>query len=80
MSIKITALLNPFSSERKEFDVAPGQSIAEILKKIDTFHAVNSGWRVLVGDTVITDFSTVPADGERVYIKLVPEGNNRETV
>ena len=78
MSIKISALLNPFSSERKEFDVAPGQSIAEILKKIDTFHAVNTGWRVLVGDTVITDFSTVPADGERVYIKLVPEGNNQE--
>lgn len=78
MSIKISALLNPFSSERKEFDVAPGQSIAEILKKIDTFHAVNTGWRVLTGDTVITDFSTVPADGEQVYIKLVPEGNNQD--
>ena len=78
MSIKITALLNPFSSERKEFNVVPGQSIAEILKKIDTFHAVNSGWRVLIGGTVITDFSTVPADGEHVYIKLVPEGDNQE--
>ncbi len=78
MSIQVTACLNPLSSERSEFTFDSGISVSDIIKKIDVLHAVNTGWRVLIDDEIITDFSRVPEDGQHVYIKLVPEGDNKE--
>ena len=78
MSIRVTACLNPFSSVRTEFTFDNGLSVNEIIRKIDRLHAVNTGWRVLFDDEVVTDFSRIPGEGRHVFIKLVPEGDNRE--
>lgn len=77
MSIRVTACLNPFSLEKTEFEFEQGISINEIIKKIDALHAVNAGWRVLIDDEIVTDFSSVPNENEHVCIKLVPEGDNK---
>ncbi|MBR1639000.1 MAG: hypothetical protein IJ688_06405 [Treponema sp.] len=80
MSIQVTACLNPFSGERKEFSFEQGTTINEIIRNLDTLNAVNTGWRVMIDDEIITDFERVPEEGQRVYIKLVPEGdNNKDT-
>lgn len=71
--IRVIALLNPFSSEKTQFETDK-KSIKEILEKIDPYKAVNTGWRVLIDDVIITDFDLIPEDGQTVYIKLVPEG------
>lgn len=78
MSVQIKCQLNPFSNEKKVFESEP-VSINEILKKIDTKKAVNTGWRVLINDEIITDFEKKPSDGDTVYIKLVPEGDQQQT-
>lgn len=75
MSTKIIAQLNPFSSERKIWN-EDDSSISEIIKKIDCQNAVNAGWRILLNDEIITDFSTVTHDGDTLYIKIVPEGDS----
>ena len=79
MSIQVTACLNPFSQERSEFTFNAGISVTEIIRKIDPLHAVNTGWRVLFDDEIITDFSRIPKENQHVYIKLVPEGDNKNT-
>ena len=79
MSIQVTACLNPFSTERSEFTFEQGISVSDIIKKLDALHAVNTGWRVLIDDEIITDFSRFPKDGQHVYVKLVPEGDNEST-
>ena len=71
--IQVIALLNPFSAEKTQFETEK-KSIKEILEKIDPYKAVNTGWRVMVDDVIITDFDSIPEDGQTVYIKLVPEG------
>ena len=71
--IQVIALLNPFSAEKTQFETEK-KSIKEILEKIDPYKAVNTGWRVMVDDVVITEFDLIPEDGQTVYIKLVPEG------
>lgn len=71
--IRVIALLNPFSAEKTQFETDK-KSIKEILEKIDPYKAVNTGWRVLIDDVIITDFDLIPEDGQTVYIKLVPEG------
>ena len=71
--IQVIALLNPFSAEKTQFETEK-KSIKEILEKIDPYKAVNTGWRVMVDDVIITDFDSTPEDGQTVYIKLVPEG------
>ena len=71
--IQVIALLNPFSAEKTQFETDK-KSIKEILEKIDPYKAVNTGWRVMVDDVIITDFDSTPEDGQTVYIKLVPEG------
>ena len=71
--IQVIALLNPFSAEKTQFETEK-KSIKEILEKIDPYKAVNTGWRVMVDDVIITDFDLIPEDGQTVYIKLVPEG------
>lgn len=76
MSIQVTACLNPFSGERKEFSFEQGITINEIIRNLDALYAVNTGWRVMIDDEIITDFERVPEEGQRVYIKLVPEGDN----
>lgn len=65
--------------EKTEFEFEQGISINEIIKKIDALHAVNAGWRVLIDDEIVTDFSSVPNENEHVCIKLVPEGDNENT-
>lgn len=79
MSIQVTACLNPFSGERKEFSFEQGITINEIIRNLDALNAVNTGWRVMIDDEIITDFERVPEEGQRVYIKLVPEGDNKDT-
>lgn len=71
--IQVIALLNPFSAEKTQFETDK-KSIKEILEKIDPYKAVNTGWRVMVDDVIITDFDSIPENGQTVYIKLVPEG------
>lgn len=79
MSIKVTASLNPFSNEKTEYTFDSGISVNEIIKKIDTLNAVNTGWRVLFDDEIVTDFERKPEENQHVYIKLVPEGDNKDT-
>ena len=76
MSIQVTACLNPFSQERKDFNFEQGISIQKIINKIDALHAVNTGWRVMIDDEIITDFERIPEEGQRVYLKLVPENDS----
>ena len=78
MSIQVTACLNPFSGERKEFSFEQGITINEIIRNLDALNAVNTGWRVMIDDEIVTDFERVPEEGQRVYIKLVPEGDNNK--
>lgn len=78
MSIQVTACLNPFSGERKEFSFEQGITINEIIRNLDALNAVNTGWRVMIDDEIITDFERVPEEEQRVYIKLVPEGDNNK--
>lgn len=77
VSVKVIAQLNLFSQERREWE-CESQSIAQILEKIDVARTVDTGWRVMVNDLPVTDFSAVANDGDTVYIKLVPEGDNQE--
>lgn len=78
MSVKVKCQLNPFSNEIETFETKP-VSINKIIKKIDTRKAVNTGWRILVNDKVVTDFNTIPKDEDTVYIKLIPEGDQKQT-
>lgn len=78
MSIQVTAQKNPFSTKKTEYTFESGLSVKEIIAKIDTLHAVNTGWRVLFDDEIVTDFSRIPCENQHVYIKLVPEGDSTE--
>ena len=73
--IKIIAQLNPFSTEKTFFEVE-SDTVINILKKIDANKAVNTGWRVMLNDQVVTDFETVVPEGASLYVKLVPEGDS----
>lgn len=76
--IKIIAQLNPFSTDKSIFDFE-SDTVSNLLKKIDTNKAVNTGWRVMVDDQIITNFETVVPAGSTVYVKLVPEGDETST-
>lgn len=76
VSVKVIAQLNLFSQERREWE-CESQNVAQILEKIDVARTVDTGWRVMVNDLPVTDFSAVANDGDTVYIKLVPEGDNQ---
>lgn len=78
MSIQVKCQLNPFSNEITELETE-AVSINKIIAKIDTTKAVNTGWRVLINDEIITDFDRKPKNGDSVYIKLVPEGDAKST-
>ena len=73
--MKIVAQLNLFSQDRQEWE-CESQSITQILEKIDITKTVNTGWRVMINDLPVTDFSIIAKDGDTVYIKLVPEGGD----
>lgn len=77
VSVQIIAQLNLFEKTLKTFKCEPC-TITKILEKIDTNKTVNTGWRVLINDNPVTDFNTKTNDGDTVYIKLVPEGDNQE--
>ena len=74
--MKIVAQLNLFSQDRQEWE-CESQSIAQIIEKIDITKTVDTGWRVMINDLPVTDFSVTANDGDTVYIKLVPEGDTR---
>lgn len=76
VSVKVIAQLNLFSQERREWE-CESQTIAQILEKIDVARTVDTGWRVMINDLPVTDFSVIVKDGDTVYIKLVPEGDTR---
>lgn len=78
MSVKIIAQVNAFSSERQEYDLEPCKVI-DILKKIDVSGIVETGWRVMLNDEIIDDYEKETKDGDRLYIKVVPEGDNKDT-
>ena len=73
--MKIIAQLNLFSQDRQEWE-CESQSITQILEKIDITKTVNIGWRVMINDLPVTDFSVIAKEGDTVYIKLVPEGGD----
>lgn len=73
--IKIIAQLNPFSTEKTFFEFE-SDTVINILKKIDSNRAVNTGWRVMLNDQIVTDFETVVPEGASLYVKLVPEGDS----
>ena len=75
--IKIIAQLNPFTTDKSIFEFE-SDTVSNILKKIDTNKAVNTGWRVMIDDQIITDFETVVPENATVYVKLVPEGDSPE--
>ena len=75
--IKIIAQLNPFSTEKTFFEFE-SDTVINILKKIDANKAVNTGWRVMLNDQIVTDFETIVPEGASLYIKLVPEGDSPE--
>ncbi|MBP3450396.1 MAG: hypothetical protein J6K22_08050 [Spirochaetaceae bacterium] len=75
--IKIIAQLNPFSTDKSIFEFE-SDTVSNLLKKIDTNKAVNTGWRVMVDDQIITNFETIVPAGSTVYVKLVPEGDSPE--
>ena len=37
------------------------------------------GWRVLIDDEPVSDFERILIDGQHVYMKIVPEGDNEDT-
>lgn len=74
MSTKLITQLNPFSTDYNISEVE-NSSISEIIGKLDKKRAVNTGWRVLLNDQIITDFQQQTNDGDTLYIKLVPEGD-----
>ncbi len=79
MSVKVIAQINPFSQERQEFETEPCQ-IKDILKKIDTNNVIKAGWRVMVNDQIIEHLEQPVFDGDRLYIKVIPEGtDNKKT-
>mgnify|MGYP007111662285 FL=1 len=73
--IQIIAQLNPFSTEKTFFEFE-SDTVINILKKIDANKAVNTGWRVMLNDQIVTDFETVVPEGASLYVKLVPEGDS----
>lgn len=73
--MKIIAQLNLFCQDRQEWE-CESQSITQILEKIDITKTVNTGWRTMINDLPVTDFSVIAKDGDTVYIKLVPEGGD----
>ena len=73
--IKIIAQLNPFSTEKTFFEFE-SDTVINILKKIDSNKAVNTGWRVMLNDQIVTDFETVVPEEASLYVKLVPEGDS----
>ena len=73
--IRIIAQLNPFSTEKTFFEFE-SDTVINILKKIDANKAVNTGWRVMLNDQIITDFETIVPEGASLYVKLVPEGDS----
>lgn len=73
--MKIVAQLNLFCQDRQKWE-CESQSIAQILEKIDITKTVDTGWRVMINDLPVTDFSVIAKDGDTVYIKLVPEGGD----
>lgn len=73
--MKIIAQLNLFCQDRQEWE-CESQSITKILEKIDITKTVNTGWRVMINDLPVTDFSVIAKNGDTVYIKLVPEGGD----
>ena len=75
--IKIIAQLNPFTTDKSIFEFE-SDTVSNILRKIDTNKAVNTGWRVMIDDQIITDFETVVPENATVYVKLVPEGDSPE--
>lgn len=75
MSVKVIAQLNPFSAERQEYDFEPCR-IKDIQKKIDASGAVDTGWRIMVNDEIISDYELTVNDGDRIYIKVIPEGGS----
>lgn len=74
MSTKLILQKNPFSND-KIVQYTDDKTIAEIIKEIDVSRAVNTGWRILLNDRIISDYSVKTHDGDTVYIKIVPESD-----
>lgn len=74
MSTKLIIQKNPFSND-KEVRYTENKTIADIIKEIDVCRAVNTGWRILLNDKIISDYSITTHDNDTVYIKIVPEGD-----
>ena len=76
MSVRVIVQTNPFSLDRKDLIISPCK-INEIIRKIDPSGVIDSGWRIMVNDEIITDFEKSVKDNDTVYIKVVPEGSNK---
>ena len=75
MSVKVIAQVNPFATERQEYEFEPCR-IKDILKKIDASGTVDTGWRIMVNDEIISDYEMTVNDGDRIYVKVIPEGGS----
>ncbi len=75
MSIKIVAQLHPFKTDLTiiQRNAAP---LAELYASLGVPTDIKIA-RMMIDDRIATDFSEVPKDGSTVYIKVVPEGNNK---
>jgi predicted phage tail protein len=74
MSVKIIAELHPFKSEKIKIEVSPKQ-IAEIIKELNSGFPLSQA-RVCRNGEIVTDFSLSAKDGDTLWIKFVPYGNN----
>ena len=79
MSVRVIVQINPLSLDRKDLTISPCK-INEIITKIDPSGVIDSGWRIMVNDEIVTDFEKSVKDNDTVYIKVVPEGgDNKDT-
>ena len=76
MSVKVITELSPVSTKRTTLTVDP-QPISEIITGLNTGFPISHA-RVCRNGEIITDFSTPAQDGDTLWIKFVPYGDNRE--
>ena len=76
MSVKISACLNPVSSERTILEANPG-SIKDIITSLNSGFPLSHA-RVCRNGGIIKDFSIEAKDGDALSVKFVPYGTNEE--
>ena len=77
MSVRIIAQLNPFTTDREEFQFSEGMTIQEIL---DTLNIDTNTQKVYIGllNENVTGLDYIPMPDEVVYLNVVPTGDTND--